>query len=67
LPFEPLERLHRGFRSGILYQMARKKPDLGIFWVVLLAAILWTAVWEHDRLTQLYRKSPVPAWLRHGQ
>ena len=62
----PLERLHRGFRNGTLYEMARK-PDLQIFWVVVLAAVLWTAVWQHEWLFQLYRKSPVPALLRHGQ
>jgi hypothetical protein len=29
--------------------------------------VLWTAVWQHEWLFQLYRKSPVPALLRHGQ
>jgi hypothetical protein len=45
--------------------MARK-PDLQIFWVVVLAVVFWTAIWEHEKLYELYRKSPVPGWLRHG-
>jgi hypothetical protein len=60
-----VEELHSGFRSDSLNQMARK-PDLGIFWVVLLAAVFWTAIWEHDKLVDLYRKSPVPGLFRHA-
>jgi hypothetical protein len=58
------EELHSGFGSASLNQMARQ-TDLGIFWVVLLAAVFWTAIWEHDKLVDLYRKSPVPALFRH--
>jgi len=45
--------------------MARR-TDFQILWVVLLAVIFWTAIWEHDKLIELYQKSPVPAWFRHG-
>jgi hypothetical protein len=44
--------------------MARK-ADFQIIWVVLLAAVFWTAIWEHAKLSEFYRKSPVPGWVRH--
>jgi len=47
-------------------EMARRRSDLQILWVVLFAAVFWAAIWEHERLYELYRKSPVPGWLRHG-
>jgi hypothetical protein len=45
--------------------MARQ-TDLQIYWVVLLAVVFWTAIWQHDKLVELYQKSPVPALLHHG-
>ena len=52
-------------RGARLEAMARK-ADLQIFWIVLLAAIFWGAIWEHEKLYQLYRKTPIPGWLRRA-
>jgi hypothetical protein len=44
--------------------MTRRRLDSGIIWVVLFAAVFWVAVWQHEALGELYRKSPIPGGLR---
>jgi hypothetical protein len=46
--------------------MARRRWDLQIFWIVLFAVVFWGAIWEHDKLYELYRKSPIPGWFSHA-
>ncbi|HEX5432454.1 MAG TPA: hypothetical protein VFW83_10840 [Bryobacteraceae bacterium] len=36
--------------------MARKL-DLGIFWVVVLAAVFWAGIWQHDRVASYVNKA----------
>src|SRR5258706_9497992 len=45
-----------GLGSGRLGEMARLRTDLQIVWIVLFAAIFWGAIWQHEKLVELYPK-----------
>jgi len=40
------------------YEMARRRMDKQILWVVVFAAAFWLAIWNHDAVMHWIRKTP---------
>jgi hypothetical protein len=37
--------------------MARRLRDTQLFWVVVLAAVFWGAIWQHEKVAEWYHKA----------